>query len=475
MKTRTVIWIVVTVILVSFGVSTFGSLVSVSELIEANSKEKSGLYVKQVESDIVGKFLESAAVSQTLNNPLLRELIANADDYSDDELADVFKAYLGEIKEKFGYDTAFAALECNLKNYSENGFSRDLIEGTVEDTWYFDLVNSDQDMVMNIDADKANNNRITIYNNYKMFDDNGNLIGACGVGRTLDNVNEDIKRYEKELSSSIYFADPSGIIMATGDVAKCGEKLDDDIVDYIVNYEKGLDYVYDRYGYYGFIDVMYIDSIDWYLVLTHEDTRLEMSSILFRSLRDSLISLIIMTIIIGAAFKFQEGETLSFKADSETDKMTGLLNRRAYETVIDSIAESGDTKDVSVFVVDVNGLKQTNDTKGHQAGDELIMGTAACLTEVLGNHGSIFRIGGDEFVKLLTEPVDLMSDTILRLKKSIADWSSEHDIELSVAIGAVKGEEHPDSDITELIKIADRNMYEDKELYYRDKRHNRRR
>ena len=475
MKTKTVILIVASVILISFGVSTFSSLVTVSELIDTNSVEKGSLYLERVENDIVGQFLESAAVSQTLNNVLLRNLIKDVDQFSDDELADIFAAYLGEIKEKFGYDTAFAALESNMKNYSENGFSRDLIEGTVEDAWYFDLVSSDEDMIMNVDADKANDNRITIYHNYKMYDDSGNYIGACGVGRTLDNVNDIMMKYEEELSSKIFFADANGIIKACGDASRCGEVLDADIMDYIEGYDPASEYVYDRYGYYGFIDVKYIDSLGWYLILTHEDTDFEMSAIILRSLRDSIISLIIMVFIIGAAIKFQEGETLSFKVDSETDKMTGLLNRRAYEATIDAIDEQDDIKDVSVFVIDINGLKQTNDSNGHQAGDELIMGTAHCLTDVLGEHGSIFRIGGDEFVILVTEPVDTPSDTIERLKKSIEKWSSEKNIELSVAIGAARGEDHPDSNISELVKMADKSMYSDKEVFYRDKRNNRRR
>lgn len=63
-----------------------------------------------------------------------------------------------------------------------------------------------------------------------------------------------------------------------------------------------------------------------------------------------------MVIFISVAMKYQEKETMLFKADSETDAMTGLYNRRAFYVMLDEINKHGTVRDISIVVVDVNGL-----------------------------------------------------------------------------------------------------------------------
>ena len=50
---------------------------------------------------------------------------------------------------------------------------------------------------------------------------------------------------------------------------------------------------------------------------------------------------------------------------------------------------------------DVNGLKEANDTLGHEAGDELIIGSAECLEKSFEGINTIYRLGGDEFTVIV--------------------------------------------------------------------------
>ena len=59
----------------------------------------------------------------------------------------------------------------------------------------------------------------------------------------------------------------------------------------------------------------------------------------------------------------------------------------------------------SYLAVDINGLKEVNDTFGHEAGDQLIIGAANCIERAFGDYGKVFRTGGDEFIVLLTEDI----------------------------------------------------------------------
>ena len=78
------------------------------------------------------------------------------------------------------------------------------------------------------------------------------------------------------------------------------------------------------------------------------------------------------------------------------DELTGLRNRQAFKEACDTVSP----KEVCIGPVDVNNLKQTNDTMGHKYGDILLKSVAEALMGVFGQD-NVYRIGGDEFSVLL--------------------------------------------------------------------------
>ena len=89
---------------------------------------------------------------------------------------------------------------------------------------------------------------------------------------------------------------------------------------------------------------------------------------------------------------------------ASTDPLTGVKSKHAYvtrEATIDGQIEAGTLTELAVAVCDVNGLKHVNDTFGHQAGDEYIRSASRLICQVF-QHSPVFRIGGDEFVVILT-------------------------------------------------------------------------
>ncbi len=65
--------------------------------------------------------------------------------------------------------------------------------------------------------------------------------------------------------------------------------------------------------------------------------------------------------------------------------------------------------------MDINGLKCINDSLGHAAGDELICAAADCMKECFQNYGNVYRIGGDEFVIIMTEKTEELQKDNQRL------------------------------------------------------------
>jgi len=84
-----------------------------------------------------------------------------------------------------------------------------------------------------------------------------------------------------------------------------------------------------------------------------------------------------------------------------TDQLTGLSNRRALDRELDRMCT--ERRGVCLLLLDIDGLKEVNDTLGYEQGDHLICALAVALRETVGEGTVIARMGGDEFVVLLPE------------------------------------------------------------------------
>ena len=147
--------------------------------------------------------------------------------------------------------------------------------------------------------------------------------------------------------------------------------------------------------------------------------------------------------------------------ESEHDKMTGLFNKGKYLSKLGSEYISLDS--VAVFNFDVNYLKQTNDTYGHEAGDALLKRAADSIHKICKSdniHG--YRMGGDEFL-VVAENVSREEVDVIKAEweKALEKINSKiKDVPCIIAIGVAYGDKG--YDFAELMTLADTRMYEDK-------------
>lgn len=153
--------------------------------------------------------------------------------------------------------------------------------------------------------------------------------------------------------------------------------------------------------------------------------------------------------------------------NARIDVMTGLPNRRVYEEDLKRIGGEPLPDDLHYVVVDINGLKDVNDSYGHETGDSLIAGAARCIEKCFRGQGSYYRIGGDEFAVLITAERDKVDQLISTAEKSTEDWSGDNGVRLSVSCGAAGASEYPGCGISEIARAADERMYEEKSRYYK--------
>ena len=142
----------------------------------------------------------------------------------------------------------------------------------------------------------------------------------------------------------------------------------------------------------------------------------------------ALGSLVILPFLIGHAFSQIFCKTISIALFSyylfsiqnltRLDPLTGILNRQACYAELETDPE-GITALVSI---DMNGLKEINDSHGHAAGDEALTTLAQCFTQAAKAHQSVYRIGGDEFLIICRKcTLDDVLQLIRRIRKNVSD------------------------------------------------------
>ena len=173
----------------------------------------------------------------------------------------------------------------------------------------------------------------------------------------------------------------------------------------------------------------------------------------------------------------QETEFTQAKIFAYTDELTKLGNRRLFDTVIRDYERHKLPKNLSYIAIDVNRLKYYNDTMGHGAGDELLIGTSECIQRAFESSttATIGRLGGDEFGILLVAEKSELERRIAMLEGFLEKWSRKYIKGISVSLGTASIREDEYYSIADLSKLADERMYEQKKQFYETSGFDRRR
>ncbi len=151
-----------------------------------------------------------------------------------------------------------------------------------------------------------------------------------------------------------------------------------------------------------------------------------------------------------------------------TDSLTGAKSRYAYSQKLNEYDAMPKLPDnLTVFLIDIDGLKRTNDTLGHDAGDELIRGSAECIEKTFKDYGCVYRIGGDEFVVFAQMDRAQAEKLIPKLNERAAAWKGKEVKTISLSSGFAIASEFPGLSCEQLANEADEEMYKAKSDYYR--------
>ena len=158
-----------------------------------------------------------------------------------------------------------------------------------------------------------------------------------------------------------------------------------------------------------------------------------------------------------------EERTRELKYVANHDQLTGLLNRGQFVQQLNEVIGAPEAENIALMFIDLDNFKPINDTQGHDAGDQLLVGVSEILKSILGPNDFAGRFGGDEFLVLMRD-VNQRSEFSVVCEEILRRLNAEIEIEgklivVTASIGVVYCDSHDYQNSDSLVNDADLAMY----------------
>lgn len=186
-----------------------------------------------------------------------------------------------------------------------------------------------------------------------------------------------------------------------------------------------------------------------------------------RTLAPFIILLACTISAVVALVMFRRISNPLFSDLANSDYLTKIKNRNAYEIDTQNTCALGKAFGTGIILMDLNGLKNVNDTLGHKTGDKYIQALANSLKQARQYGEVCYRVGGDEFIVLISNAtVKVIDDYIARVHQHFEIYRSTLPPQSSFAVGYAICDSNAEDAFEKAYAIADKNMYSDKKAYY---------
>lgn len=175
-----------------------------------------------------------------------------------------------------------------------------------------------------------------------------------------------------------------------------------------------------------------------------------------------LLSCIAASIIAVKLFRYVSNPSLHNM--SNTDFLTGVQNRNAFELFLNNLDTTPEKNHTALLLADMDGLKYINDTYGHAAGDEYIKFGCRIIQMSISDDCILYRIGGDEFAVLMRNAGEEEAKALIgKIRENLSVENKKNKGKLiekkGMSIGYAVFDPEQDSSLHNTLKRADEKMY----------------
>ncbi len=363
------------------------------------------LTAKAISADLERSLTRPVLVSSSMaRNTFLRQWVEEGE-RDEAEMVE----YLRDLLSQYRATTAFFVSDRSGRYYHPEGVLKTVSAGDPGDRWYYRLRSSAVPFEVNIDRDTADPSRVTAFSNFRVEDRAGRLLGAIGLGIDVRELSRELGDYQQRHGARVLLVARDGQVLLTSDgppgppapksleavpglAAQAAQLLREPQASLQLGQDQGQLFVNSRQ----------IPELGWVLVvLQRSDPRQDpLLPILWRHL---LIALLVSAVVLLLANATVGSYQRRLQLQANTDKLTGLLNRTAFDPLFAELVAEAIRRQqpLALLVLDIDFFKAINDTHGHALGDQVIQHVASRLQRAIRRCDRVFRWGGEEFLILM--------------------------------------------------------------------------
>lgn len=316
-KKRNLIIIILTLIvglLVAMGLFVDMSKGALQGSYENDDRVVAGL----ISNAIDNSFLRPITVAETMSKDYTTKVILDIKDEAEaQQVEQTAIDHMASLRNGFGYNMVYAVSDQSRAYFTYNGIikyvSRDIDEND-PDAWYKSFLESKKDYVLDVDIDEANNWSLSVFINTAVRDDNNKLLGVCGIGVAMEEVQSILERYERIYDIKIDLIDQNGVIQVDTDTDKI--EKDNIAISNLPDYSDGECY-YEILPQ-GSRTITYLDRLGWYVVVQNDS---QWSNQVIGIVTPCLVCLAVCIIIVLVALKL--GIVRAINVDELEEDATG--------------------------------------------------------------------------------------------------------------------------------------------------------
>jgi len=374
--------------------------VSRQAIREAIISRELPLASSHIQAEIQKDLVRTVLISSTMaSDTFVRDWVLQGERTPQD-----LSRYLAEVKTRFGAVSSFFVSERTRRYYTGEGILKEVSPSEPRDRWYFRVRDLSEPYEVNFDPDLANADTFTVFINYRVLDFSGRYIGATGIGLAVDSVRRTVADYQQRFQRTIYFVDARGHVVPVGpDSGGASTDLRDrpglgELVDRILAAPSGA-YEYQVNGHRRLLHVTALPELKWYLFV-EKDERDALEGVRHTLNTNLALSFVLMAVVLGLTHLVLRRYQRRIEDMAVTDKLTGLLNRQAFDLLMGRLVADlrRRPEPVAVLLVDIDDFKAINDRHGHLVGDRVLQGVATLLKQRMRASDIAARWGGEEFL-----------------------------------------------------------------------------